>query len=108
LDTGWTDVKNAIHVLKNRDTVDEFMGIVQIVVARMTEALMPKKALCSSFESVDVDCCVDVFMERKGMEGDWDEVQLGSKNGDLSFVEGMSSLYRGSGTSSTKCRVRSL
>jgi len=40
-DTSWANVKNTVHMWESRDSVGMSMGIEEIAVARVSEALMP-------------------------------------------------------------------
>ena len=50
------------------DTIDEFVGGVQIMIAGMTKALMPEHAFSRGFDGVDGDGIIDPFLIRKRIE----------------------------------------
>ena len=60
LDAGWAVVQDRGHMFELRNTVDEFVSIVEVMITGVTEALMPEEALSGSFEGVDVDVGVDI------------------------------------------------
>jgi len=49
-DTSRTDVEDTVHVRKSWDSISMLMGIEQIVVAWMSETLMPEKSLSGGLD----------------------------------------------------------
>ncbi len=53
LDAGRALFEDGFMMLELRDTFDVAMGIVKVVVTRMTKALMPKKTFGGSADGID-------------------------------------------------------
>jgi len=62
-DTSWTDVKNMVHMREPWDSISMSMGIEQIVVAWVSETLMPEKSLSGGLDGQYQRIGLDVFME---------------------------------------------
>ena len=48
-------IQDRIHVGEARDPGDMFVGVVEVVVTGVAEALMPKETLCFGFDVMDGD-----------------------------------------------------
>ena len=55
-------------MLELRNTIDELVCSVQIMIAWMTKTLVPEHAFSSSFDGVDGDGIIDPFLIRKRVE----------------------------------------
>ena len=60
----WTDVKDTVHVRELGDSISMSMGIKQIVVAWVSETLVPEKSLSGSLDGRHRSISLDVLMER--------------------------------------------
>ena len=56
-------------MLELRNTIDELVCSVQIMIAWMTKTLVPEHAFSSSFDGVDGDGIIDPFLIRKRIKG---------------------------------------
>jgi len=64
-DTCGADVEDAVHVRKSWDSISMSMGIEQVIVAWVSEALMPKKSFSGSLNGRNRSVGLNVLVERE-------------------------------------------
>ena len=60
---GGTLVEDGVHVFELGDAFDMFVGVVQIVVAGMAKAVVPKEAFSGGANGIDRGVLLDAFVE---------------------------------------------
>ena len=66
-DAGGTLVEYTMRVRETRDSVNVLVGMIQVVIAWMAKALMPKKSFRLGFDGVNRSVLLNVLMERKAV-----------------------------------------
>ena len=59
--------KDIVLVFEDGNASDVVVGVEEVVVARVTETLMPKHAFSGSLDGMDGGVSLDVLMERQTM-----------------------------------------
>jgi len=68
VDTHKENVEDRVHVREPWDAISMSMGIEQIIITWMSEALMPEKSFSGSLDGRHGSVSLDVLMERECMK----------------------------------------
>jgi hypothetical protein len=63
-----TRIEDGMHVAETRDTFNMLVSVKEVVIAGVTETVMPEKTFGISLDSAHRCVTVDVFMKRKIMK----------------------------------------